>query len=248
MRLTGHTVLVTGGSSGIGRAFAQALTERGNRVAVCGRDAERLGHVERTLPGVSIFRCDLADPEEVARLAEWASRELGGLSLLINNAAVQEQMRFTREAPEAMLPAIQQEISINLAAVVHLTARLLPMLRTQPQAAVVNVTSGLALAPKKSAPLYCATKAAVRSFSKALRYQLEDEAPHVRVVEVLPPIVDTPMTAGRGRGKITPEQVVRESLRGIEQDRTEVYVGKTQLLRAVQRISPAAAERITRNW
>ena len=112
---------------------------------------------------------------------------------------------------------------------------------------IVNVTSGLALAPKQSSPVYCATKAGLRSFTKALRYQAQARAPHVKVVEALPPLVDTDMTRGRGRGKISAEACAAEIVAGMEAGRETIYIGKAKILRAIQGLSPSVAERLMRH-
>ncbi len=128
---------------------------------------------------------------------------------------------------------------------VTLCGLLLPVLSVQPQAAIVHVTSGLGLVPKKSAPVYCATKAGLHLFTKALRYQLEGSP--VKVFEIIPPVVDTPMTAGRGSRKISPQQLVDEFMRAFERDRFEVSIGKVKLLRLISRLAPAVADRILKN-
>jgi short-subunit dehydrogenase involved in D-alanine esterification of teichoic acids len=115
----------------------------------------------------------------------------------------------------------------------------------QPEAAVVNVSSGLALVPKKSAPVYCGTKAGLHLFTKALRYQLEGSP--VKVFEIIPPVVDTPMTAGRGRGKISPKQLVEEFMRAFAKNQFEVNIGKVKLLRLINRLLPSLADRIMKN-
>ena len=119
------------------------------------------------------------------------------------------------------------------------------MLMDQPSAAIVNITSALAVVPKQSAPIYCATKAALHSFTKALRYQL-DGTP-VNVFEIIPALVDTAMTKGRGKGKISADALAKEALRGIESDKYEIQIEKTKLLLALNRILPSVAERIIRN-
>lgn len=129
-----------------------------------------------------------------------------------------------------------------------LSAGMLPILARQPEAAIVNITTGLALAPKKSSPVYCATKAGLRSFTRALRYQVEEFAPHVQVQEVLPPLVDTRMTKGRGSGKLSPEAVAETLVSAIERGTEECYVGKSRLLRLVMRVVPSVAYRILRSW
>lgn len=165
------------------------------------------------------------------------------LNVLINNAGIQYNYEFA-EASEH-LGRIAHEIAVNLTAPLQLTALLLPQLLTRPEAAIVNVSSGLGLGPKRSAPVYCATKAGLHQFSKALGYQLEGRSVHV--MEVLLPLIDTPMTAGRGRGKISPEQLADEFLRGFASNTTEINIGKVGLLRLVQRVSPALADRILKN-
>jgi uncharacterized oxidoreductase len=112
---------------------------------------------------------------------------------------------------------------------------------------IVNVTSGLALAPKQSSPVYCASKAGLRSFTKALRYQARKRAPHLSVVEALPPLVDTGMTAGRGRGKISAERCAREIVDGMIAGKDTIYVGRSKLLRTIFAASPHLAERIMRD-
>ena len=247
--LHGRTALVTGGASGIGLALTRALARAGaDRVVVVGRDPARLAAVAAELPGVvTTLRADLAAPDEVERLVAVLRADVPSLSLVVNNAGTQQLTDFTAADPLALLPALRAEIATNLTGVVALSVGLLPVLGARPSAAVVNVTSGLALAPKRSAPVYCATKAAVRSFTRALRYQCEARLPSVRVVEALPPLVDTAMTAGRGRGKLSAEACAAEILAGLRAGRDEVYVGKTRVLRAVQRWAPSLAYRLMRD-
>jgi short-subunit dehydrogenase involved in D-alanine esterification of teichoic acids len=162
------------------------------------------------------------------------------LNVLINNAAIQYNYNFLEEGDIA--DRVEYEIHLNLTVPVKLCALLLPVLRLQPEAAVVNVSSGLALVPKKSAPVYCGTKAGLHLFTKALRYQLEGSP--VKVFEIIPPVVDTPMTAGRGRGKISPEQLVEEFMRAFAKNQFEVNIGKVKLLRLINRLLPSLADRI----
>lgn len=117
---------------------------------------------------------------------------------------------------------------------------LIPILQKNEHPAIVNVSSGLAFVPKASAPVYCASKAAIHIFTKSLRYQL----PQFKVFEIIPPLVDTEMTKGRGKGKITPQQLVNEFIRSFEKDRWEINIHKVKLLRLIQRVSPALADRI----
>jgi uncharacterized oxidoreductase len=120
----------------------------------------------------------------------------------------------------------------------------LPRLALEPQARIVFVTSGLALAPKSSSPVYCASKAALRSFTKSLRAQVRQAGGGIQIQEALPPLVDTDMTRGRGKGKISAETAASQILFGIAKGRAEIDVGATALLRCILRLSPALGERI----
>lgn len=245
--LAGRTALVTGAGSGIGLALTRGLVARGGRVIVVGRDGVKLAALADELgDAVTTFGAELSKPADVDRLLAEVPDLAPDLSLLINNAGGQLLTDFSSASAQALLPELRREIAANFTAVVALSVGLLPLLRRQPSAAVVNVTSGLALAPKTSAPVYCATKAGVRSFTRALRYQCEGAMPHVRVVEALPPLVDTAMTRGRGRAKISPEACAAAIVRGIEAGHDEVHVGKARLLRVVMRLSPALGYGIMR--
>jgi len=249
MDLRDRSVLLTGGANGIGLALTGHLIGAGvRRIFVVGRDQVRLDAVAADFTGrVEPLRADLSFPAEVDGLVATMKDVAPDLSILINNAGVQTLTDFIGADAGAYVPSLRSEMETNFAAVVALTCGLLPQLLGQPSAMVVNVTSGLALAPKKSSPVYCATKAAVRAFSKGLRYQALDHAPRLQVVEALPPLVDTDMTRGRGRGKISADVCARQILDGMRAGREEIYVEKSRLLRAIHGLSPALADRIMRN-
>lgn len=249
LTLSGRTALVTGGASGIGLALTRRLLDEGvAEVLVVGRDEARLAAAEAGGRGRVVgLRADLSSHADVDRLLAELPTRAPELSLLVNNAGTQLLTDVTRADAPTLIPALRAEISANVTGVVALSVGLLPLLAGRPSAAVLNVTSGLALAPKRSAPVYCATKAAVRSFTRALRYQCEDAMPHVRVVEALPPLVDTDMTRGRGSSKITAERCAVAIVDGLTAGRNEIYVGRSALLRAVMRCSPALGYRLMRN-
>lgn len=165
-------------------------------------------------------------------------------SVLINNAAVQYTPRFID--PDFDITKIGVEVATNFTGVALLTALVLPMLRSHPRAAVVNLSSGLAIYPKTSSAVYCASKAAVHSLSQSLRYQLAGTG--VQVYEVLLPLVDTPMTSGRGQGKMSVAPAADAIIRGIERDQEEIYVGKARLLPLLARIAPGLAKRILKKY
>ena len=242
MQLRDNTVLITGGASGIGLAFAKKLLALGNRVIVCGRHREKLDAAARALPGLAALRCDITVRSEVAALVDTIKTTYPKLNLLINNAGIQLNYRFTDGTDRS--DDIDAEMEANFTSHARLTHLLLPLLNRQTAAAIVNISSALSLVPKESAPIYCASKAAMHIFSDSLRYQLEGSS--VRVFEVVPALVDTAMTAGRGRGKISPDALVDEALRGIARDKFYIKIGKTKLLFAINRLFPSIAKRIIR--
>ncbi len=242
MKLDGKRILVTGATGGIGGALAQTLRARGAAVIVHGRDHARLDKFARN--GFEVVESRLDDHGAAEALVQRVLA-VGPLDILINNAGVQEQLDFRSTDVESQLTSIDRELDVNLRAPVVLTRLLLPTLLARPVAAVVNITSGLALVPKQSAPVYCATKAALHSFSTTLRWQLEGTS--VDVFEALPPLVDTAMTRGRDKGKISPEQCAREIVHGLERDRHTILIGKTALLAILVSMAPFIARRIMRH-
>jgi uncharacterized oxidoreductase len=186
MQLESHTVLVTGGATGIGYALAVRFLRAGGRVIVCGRREDKLREAAAKNPGLETRVCNLADEGERRTLAAALAREFPALDVLVNNAGIQRRIRLADQEPWA---AIHEEIAINLEAPVHLSRLLIPHLVTQRRAAIINVTSGLSFAPLAQVPVYCATKAALHSFTLSLRHQLGSTP--IEVIEVVPPAVDT---------------------------------------------------------
>lgn len=243
MKTSGHDVLVTGGTRGIGLAVARKFREAGNRVLVTGRDVAKLTALEGE--GFETTATDLADkPSRLALIAEVEAR-LPNLSVLVNNAGIQVE---GVAGEDARFEDYEAEIEVNAAAPVHLALGLLPLLKARAavagEAAIVNVSSTLAIQPKRTAPVYCATKAFLSSFSLALGYQLEGSG--VKVFDVLPPMVDTDMTAGRGSGKISPERMAAGLWKAFVNDRLYAPVGKAAALSKVNRVSPALARRLVK--
>ena len=185
MRLSGNTVLITGGSSGIGYKLAKRFLNTNNRVIITGRDKAKLEAIKIELPEIEILQCELTDPNSFDELVTFMEQSHYDLNILINNAAIQYNYSFINEPN--LVNKIDYEIAANLTAPIKLTGLLLPILLKNKESAVINVSSGLAIAPKRSASVYCATKSAIHSFSKTLRYQLEGEG--IKVFEIIPPLV-----------------------------------------------------------
>lgn len=242
MKMTGQTILITGGGSGIGLALARDLSAKGNQVIICGRSEHKLKAAKQACPQLEFKTCDITDESSRRHLSDFIRSEFPACNILVNNAGVQYNYLFTDEQSHAA--QIQTEININFLSQVKLTELFLPHLLKQQEAAIINVTSALAVVPKENAAVYCASKSALRTFCKALRYQLE--ATPVRVFEIIPALVETEMTAGRGRDKISPETVSKEAIRGIEAERYEIRIGKTKVLFALNRLLPSLAEKIIR--
>ncbi|RFA29398.1 hypothetical protein CAI21_10075 [Alkalilimnicola ehrlichii] len=251
MKLQRRKALVTGATSGIGYAITEKLLANGCSIVACGRNEAVLQQLkDRHGDRVDTLTMELTDPATPQQVAEYVERMHPDLSILINNAGIQVTMDFTTASYDKLQPLVLEELQVNVAAPILLAASLLNTLRKQDLAMIVNITTGLALSPKKSSPVYCATKAALHSFSKSLRYQLKEAAPNVHLLEALPPLVDTRMAQGRGSttGKISPEHVANAVVNAIEHEREETYIGKAQLLRVINRVTPNVAERILSKW
>lgn len=236
MDVNGKVVLLTGGSAGIGRELARQLKSRGATVILTGRDPARLAAMAEE--GFETLAADLSSAAGVDALV--AALGDCAIDILVNNAGQGVAHDFREAAPDP--DAADACIYANLNAPIRLTAALLPRLRARPQAAIVNVTSGLAIAPRAGSPVYCATKAGLRSYTMALRAQLAGE--QVQVIEALPPVVDTQMTADRPKGKMPPEECARQIIAALVNGRSEANVGLTKVLRAVYSLSPALARSV----
>lgn len=243
MKLSGNTVLITGGGSGIGLALALAFQRMGNVVVICGRTDEKLRVAAAESPDLQVISCDIRDPAQVERMGRILEDDYPGLNVLVNNAGVQYHCNFLDDVDRRA--AIQDEILINLTGQILVTERLLPLLLSQPEAAIVNVTSALALIPKKSAPIYCAAKAGLHNFTRTLRYQLADTA--VRVFEVIPDVTETGMTRGRGGQMLSPAAVADKTIAGLGRDQERIAIARTKLLLLLYRIWPGMAYRLTRD-
>lgn len=192
MQMMGNTVLVTGGGTGIGRGLAESLHRLGNQVIIAGRRHEPLRAVATAHPGMQFLPLDQGDPADIRRFATELTDRYPQLNVVVNNAGIQRVEDLTTDGPGAA----EQTVAINLLGPIRLTAALLRSLLARPRAAIINVTSGLAFMPSALTPTYCATRAALHSYTQSLRFQLRETS--VQVIEVIPPQVQTALQGERG--------------------------------------------------
>ena len=243
MNLRDNTILITGVTSGIGLALLTKFYQLGNKIIAVARDSERLNALTEKFPSIVPLQAELADHNSVENLISEIHKNHQDLNILVNNAGVQYNYEFG--GADDNYKKIENEIRVNFTSPLQLCYRLIPILEKHKEAAIVSVSSGLGLVPKKSAPVYCGTKGGLHLFTKALRYQLEGG--NIKVFEIIPPLVDTKMTEGRGSGKITAEQLTDEFIKNFERNKFEINIGKVKFLRMIQRVSPQIADHILKN-
>lgn len=230
MQMTGNTMLITGGGSGIGRGLAQAFHSLGNAVVIAGRRKAVLEEMTNANPGVEWMTLDIEDAAGIQTFAKQAAEKYPKLNVLINNAGIMKLEDLRTAAGTAVA---EQTIAINLLGPIRLTAALLPLLRLQPHSTIMTVSSGLAFVPLAPTPTYCATKAAIHSYTQSLRYQLKDTT--TEVVELIPPYVATDlMKSSAGDPRAMPlDKFIAEVMEILETqpDATEICVENVKRLR-----------------
>src|SRR5881394_3820940 len=213
MKLTDRTILITGGSAGIGLAFALKFLELGNEVIVTGRRQAALDQVKSKYPKLHTLQSDVADPAQIAALAARVKSDFARLDVLMNNAGI--MLYKNLKSPAADLTGLMTEMNINVGGVIGTTSALIDVL-TSNKGTVINVSSGLAFVPLPAAPIYSATKAAIHSYTQSLRFQLEETG--VEVIEIMPPAVKTEMTTELegGVNMITTDELVKKSFASLK--------------------------------
>ena len=193
MKTTGNTIVITGGNSGIGRGMAEAFHALGNHVIIGGRNSQTLNETTSANPGMKSLQVDMANENSVATFASQAMENYPDINVLINMAGVMSEEKLSEEHGD--ISAAESMIAINLIGPLRLTSLFLPFLLAKPNGVVMNVTSGLAFVPLNLNPTYCATKAAIHSYTQSLRYQLKDTP--LEVLELVPPYVATTLQGER---------------------------------------------------
>ncbi|ATL48925.1 short-chain dehydrogenase [Chitinophaga caeni] len=243
MNLRNNTILITGGTSGFGFDFASKLITLGNTVIITGRNLEKLRKAKLQLPPVHIYQSDVSKPEDITRLFNDVTARFPGLNILINNAG---EMRKISLHHQHDLEDITREVEINLMGPVRMVQQFLPHLEKQPEAAIVNVTSGIALGAFPLSPIYSASKSGLRAYTQSLRVQLKNTG--IKVFELLAPGSTTSLNdkfmgedGFSTRFMMAPEKVVDAALKGIERDKDEILPGASKLLKVLSRLAPKLA-------
>lgn len=238
MKSTNNTVLITGGSAGIGLEMAKLFAAGGNQVIITGRNAERLQKAADSIPGVTAIPFDVTRQQDVDALAERLQKDFPTLNLLINNAG--QAFVYNPATSTDGFEKAGAEMLTNYLSVIRLTEKLLPLLHKQPEAAIVNVTSIVAFVPGSRLSTYAASKAALHSYSQSLRIALGDTK--VKVFELMPPLVDTEFSKEiDGHNGIPPQKVASDLLEALAKDEYEIHVGGTADLYRLFLSSPAQA-------
>ena len=233
MELTGNTILITGGTSGIGLAFAEEFLKEGSRVIITGRREDRLEAIKDKFPGIVTKVSDVSDAAQRIELAEWIKQNHPETNILINNAGIQ---LLTDLKSPIDLEKVRSETETNFIAPVHLASLFTLHLATKEHAAIINITSGLAFAPLAFMPIYCATKAAMHSLTLSLRHQLKNTG--IKVFEIAPPSVDTELGHDRredksqSHGGIPVKEFIAGAMAAIKNDELEAAIGQAAGLRS----------------
>ena len=226
MKTTNNTILITGGSAGIGFEMAKLFSEAGNQVIITGRNKERMDKAIAKLKNTTDIVSDVTNARDVDQLVGQLQKDYPNLNVVINNAGSAYYYNMTEPGANAFEKA-SEEMLTNYLSIIRLNEKLLPMLKQQPEAAVVNVSSIVAFAARANAlPTYGASKAALHSYTNSLRIMLEDT--RVKVFELMPPLVDTEFSAVIGGANgIPPKQVAQDLITAMHSDDYEIHVGKT---------------------
>lgn len=240
MQLENNTILITGGTSGFGLEFASKLIALGNTVIITGRNAQKLQETKQKLPAVHTIQSDVSKAEDIVRLHDQVVREFPDLNILINNAG---EMRKLGLQQKHDLHDITREIEINLMGPMRMVQQFLPHLKKQNTAAIMNVTSGIALMVFPLSPIYSASKSGLRAYTQALRVQVKNT--RIKIFDLVAPGSTTPLNdkfledgAVDARMLMAPEKIVDVAIKGLQNDTYEIYPGMAKVIRIVSRLAP----------
>ncbi len=243
MDLRDRTILLTGGGTGIGKALARQLAEAGNTVLICGRRLELLEETAEGHQAIQPYRCDLTSSEEIQQMLDRIHREGHQVDTVISNAAI---LSFDSLGGGLDLMQAKEILDANLFGPIELTQRMLDMLRRAEDPAIIIVGSPAGLGPLADTPIYSSSKAGLHAYTLCLRHHLQGE---IRVIEVFPPTVDTPMLAHKRWKKMSPEECARRIVRGIERGQKQVWIGESRTFRFLRLVlPPGRLFRVVNDW
>ena len=229
MKLSGNTIFITGGGSGIGRGLAEALHGRGNEVIISGRRRAVLEETTKANPGMQSVELDIEDPASVTAVARELMATYPKLNVLINNAGIMKPDGVAGAVDDALVMSL---VTTNLLGPIRMTSALIEHLKAKDKATVINVTSGLAFVPLAMTATYCATKAATHSYTQSLRYALKGSS--VRVLELAPPYVQTELMGSHQASdpRAMPlKEFIDETIEVLGTDTDEVLVERVKPMR-----------------
>ena len=239
MNLKNNTILITGGTSGLGFEFTKQLLEMGNTVIITGRNQTKLDQTKKQFPNVHIFQSDVSEIKSISELYQKVTAQFPQLNMLINNAG--EMRKINLQDTSINLENITKEIEINLSGPIRMIQQFLPHLKTQKSSAIMNVTSGLALIPFPISPIYGATKSGLRSYTKSLRVQLRNT--NIKVFELIAPGAKTPLNDKFVadvdlKTLMDADKLVVVAINGLANDTFEIYPGIAKVIKVISRIAP----------
>ena len=240
MNIKDNIVLITGGATGIGLSLVKEFLDAGNEVLICGRRKDKLDEAKSMFPKIHTRQCDVSSEKDREDLFSWVEKDFPDLNILVNNTGIQRMIDF-RKGNNSVL-VVDKEIAINLEAPILLCSYFIPLLMKNKEAAIVNVTSGLGFIPIAAMPIYCATKAAMHSFTLSIRKQLMDTS--IKVFEIIPPTVDTDLDKGerKKRGQtyfgISPDEAAKDAFAAIRDDKFEFAIGEAENLKNGSKQNP----------
>jgi len=240
MKLTENTILITGGSKGIGLELATQFLKLGNTVIITGRNLNRLNEVQKKYPKLNIIQSDAGKPVDIKSLYEIVSKQFPKLNVLINNAGIMRKLNLNDTSLD--LENINQEIAINLSGPIRMVNQFLPLLKLQQHAAIMNVSSGLAFVPFPISPVYSAAKAGVHFYTQTLRIQLKNS--NIKVFELAPPLTNTELQNAftpddmKGTQVMETSKMIEVAIKGFSNDTLEIRPGQSNLLKFMSRLAP----------
>lgn len=243
MILKNKRIVITGGTSGVGYQLMRQL-HADNEVIIISRDNKKLAMLSQEFEGLTCYQADLSKLKDIENVATKVLNKYVTIDILINNAAIQFTPTFLDK--KFTYESISHEIALNFTSICSLSYLLLSALQHDNQATILNINSGLALVPKTTSAIYCATKGALNTFTLSLRYQLEKT--NISVQQVFLELVETAMTTGRGENKMSAKNAAKKIIYGIEHDILDHDIGKVKLLRFLLRLAPTLAQKIMKKY